>query len=71
MNIGSRRSFVRRVATWARRIGAITLFVEDLREAKRFYSEVFGLTAAFEDDHSVAFNVAGTIVNLPAARGCS
>jgi catechol-2,3-dioxygenase len=31
------------VASWPKRISAITLFVEDLAAAKRFYREVLGL----------------------------
>ena len=37
-------------ATWPGGIAAITLFVEDLAEAKRFYADVFGLPVAFEDE---------------------
>ena len=36
-------------------IQAITLFVEDLDAAKRFYGEVFGLPIAYEDDASAVF----------------
>ena len=53
------------------RIGAITLFVEDLEPAKCFYQDVFGLEAIFEDESSVAFDFGNTIVNLlstPAAH---
>jgi catechol 2,3-dioxygenase-like lactoylglutathione lyase family enzyme len=49
---------------WPKGIGAITLFVEDLEAAKRFYQEVFGLPVAFEDDHSAVFSFGNTIVNL-------
>jgi catechol 2,3-dioxygenase-like lactoylglutathione lyase family enzyme len=45
-------------------IGAITLFVEDVGEAKRFYGEVFDLPVHFEDDVSVVFRFGGTLVNL-------
>jgi catechol 2,3-dioxygenase-like lactoylglutathione lyase family enzyme len=50
--------------TWPQRIGAITLFVEDLDAAKRFYREVFGLPVHFEDDDSAVFDFGNTIVNL-------
>lgn len=50
--------------TWPRSIGAITLFVEELDAAKRFYREVFGLPVAFEDDDSAVFNFGNTIINL-------
>ena len=52
------------VEPWAKGIGAITLFVEDLGAAKKFYREVFGLPVAFEDDDAVAFNFGNTIINL-------
>jgi catechol 2,3-dioxygenase-like lactoylglutathione lyase family enzyme len=52
------------VGSWPSGIGAITLFVEDLDTAKRFYREVFGLPVAFEDDDSAVFNFGNTIVNL-------
>jgi catechol 2,3-dioxygenase-like lactoylglutathione lyase family enzyme len=46
------------------RIGAITLFVEDVADAKRFYREVFDLPVHFEDDVSVVFGIGDTLVNL-------
>jgi catechol 2,3-dioxygenase-like lactoylglutathione lyase family enzyme len=51
-------------ASWPSGIGAITLFVEDLGAARRFYEDVFGLPVAFEDDDSCVFNFGNTIVNL-------
>ena len=52
------------VRSWPRGIGAITLFVEDLEAAKRFYREVFGLPVVFEDDNSAVFDFGNTIINL-------
>jgi len=49
---------------WPGAIAAITLFVEDLEAAKRFYREVFGLPVAFEDDNSTVFMFGETMVNL-------
>ena len=49
---------------WAGGIGAITLFVEDVETAKRFYREVFGLPVHFEDEVSAVFDFGGTLVNL-------
>jgi catechol 2,3-dioxygenase-like lactoylglutathione lyase family enzyme len=49
---------------WPRGIGAITLFVEDLAEATRFYQDVFQLPVAFEDDNSTVFKFGDTLVNL-------
>ena len=50
--------------SWATGIGAITLFVEDLDAAKRFYRDVFGVPLTFEDDNSAVFDFGGTLVNL-------
>ena len=57
---------------WPAGIGAVTLFVEDLGAAKRFYQKVFGLPVKFEDDDSAVFDFGNTIINLlkaAAARG--
>jgi catechol 2,3-dioxygenase-like lactoylglutathione lyase family enzyme len=45
-------------------IAAITLFVEDLGEAKRFYQDVFGLSVEFEDANSAVFRFGDTLINL-------
>jgi catechol 2,3-dioxygenase-like lactoylglutathione lyase family enzyme len=53
-------------------LGAITLFVEDLDLARRFYADVFGLKTVFEDESSAAFDFGNTTINLlavPAAHG--
>jgi len=52
------------VSSWPKGIGAITLFVEDLEAAKRFYWEVFGLAVTFEDEDSAVFDFGNAIVNL-------
>jgi catechol 2,3-dioxygenase-like lactoylglutathione lyase family enzyme len=49
---------------WPGAIAAITLFVEDLEAAKRFYREVFELPVAFEDESSTVFRFGATLVNL-------
>ena len=49
---------------WPKRIGALTLFVEDLAAAKQFYGDVFGLPILMEDPESVVFNFGNTVVNL-------
>ena len=51
-------------ASWPQGISAITLFVEDLDAAKRFYMEVFGLPVHFEDDDSAVFDFRTTLINL-------
>jgi len=55
-------------ATWPGGIAAITLFVEDLAEEKRFYEDVFGLPVFFEDDNSAVFKFGETLVNLLETR---
>ena len=49
---------------WPGGIAAITLFVEDLEAAKRFYGNVFELPVFFEDDSSTVFKFGDTLVNL-------
>jgi catechol 2,3-dioxygenase-like lactoylglutathione lyase family enzyme len=49
---------------WPGAIAAITLFVEDLGEAKRFYGEVFGLPVVYEDENSAVFRFGETLINL-------
>ena len=51
-------------ASWPKGISAITLFVEDLAEAKLFYREVFGLALRYEDDASAVFDFRNTLINL-------
>ena len=45
-------------------IAAVTLFVEDLDEAKRFYAEVFDLPVHWEDENSAVFLFGETMINL-------
>jgi catechol 2,3-dioxygenase-like lactoylglutathione lyase family enzyme len=54
------------MSSWPGDIDAVTLFVEDLEAAKRFYREVFGLSVFFESDDSAVFKFANTLVNLLA-----
>ncbi len=51
-------------AEWPGGVAAITLFVEDLEEARRFYQEVFRLPVFHEDEDSTVFKFGGTLVNL-------
>jgi catechol 2,3-dioxygenase-like lactoylglutathione lyase family enzyme len=45
-------------------IEAITLFAEDLATARRFYEEVFGLSAVFEDAVSAAYRLGPQLLNV-------
>lgn len=56
------------MSAWPGGIGAITLFVEDLEAAKRFYQEVFGLSVKFEDEASAVFDFGNTVINLLTAE---
>lgn len=49
-------------------ITAITLFVDDVRAARDFYVEVFGLPVHYEDDASAVFDFGNTLINLLDAR---
>jgi lactoylglutathione lyase len=58
-------------SAWPGGIAAITLFVEDLAAAKRFYTDVFQLPVFFEDDSSAVFKFGNTLVNLLEASEAS
>ena len=45
-------------------IAAITLFFEDLDEARSFYARAFGLPVHYEDESSTVFRFGATLVNL-------
>jgi catechol 2,3-dioxygenase-like lactoylglutathione lyase family enzyme len=49
---------------WPGGIFAITLFTEDLEQAKEFYQNAFGLPIDYEDSNSAVFRFGGTLVNL-------
>lgn len=59
------------MTTWAPSVDTVTLFVDDLPAAKRFYADVFGLPVAFEDADSVVFRFGSTLVNLLAVSAAS
>ncbi len=48
--------------TWP--IGAVTLFQEDLEQARSFYELVFGLEAVYEDENSAVYPFGETVINL-------
>jgi catechol 2,3-dioxygenase-like lactoylglutathione lyase family enzyme len=50
--------------TWPGGVAAITLFVEDLPAAKRFYLDVFRLAVIYEDENSAVFKFGETLINL-------
>lgn len=46
------------------RLGAVTLFAEDLAATKAFYTDVFGLPVTWADDVSAVFLFGETMVNV-------
>ncbi|MDB5057360.1 MAG: glyoxalase [Chloroflexi bacterium] len=52
------------MSSWPKGISAISLFVEDVAAAKRFYLESFGLPVVYEDDNSAVFKFGQTLINL-------
>ena len=61
---GSSESPRNEQADWPGPLYAITLFVEDLDAAKRFYREVFELPVFYETANSAVFNFGATHINL-------
>jgi catechol 2,3-dioxygenase-like lactoylglutathione lyase family enzyme len=53
-----------RMNAWPKGIFAITLFTENLEQAKEFYQNIFGLPIDYEDANSAVFKFGGTLVNL-------
>jgi catechol 2,3-dioxygenase-like lactoylglutathione lyase family enzyme len=49
---------------WSKGIFAITLFTENLEQAKEFYQNIFGLSMDYEDSNSAVFKFGETLVNL-------
>lgn len=52
------------MTSWAGLVSTITLVVEDLAVARRFYTEAFGVPVVFEDPQSAVVRVGGILVNL-------
>ena len=52
------------MADWKRRIGAITLYVPDLVEARKFYADAFGLDAQPLDDNTAMLRLGSIYVFL-------
>jgi catechol 2,3-dioxygenase-like lactoylglutathione lyase family enzyme len=52
------------MADWKREIGAITLYVPDLGEARKFYADAFGLDAQVLDDDTAIVRFEDILVFL-------
>jgi catechol 2,3-dioxygenase-like lactoylglutathione lyase family enzyme len=49
---------------WPKGIFAVTLFTEDLEQAKEFYQRAFGLPIHYQDPNSAVFKFGDTLINL-------
>jgi len=58
----------REVSELPKSVGAITLFVEDVRRSQAFYEKTFDLPPLLEDGDAAAFKFENTIVNLLQVR---
>ena len=54
----------RKMKAWPKGIFAITLFTENLEQAKEFYQNIFGLPIDYEDPNSAVFKFGDTLINL-------
>ena len=52
------------MADWKREIGAVTLYVPDLGEARKFYADAFGLDAQPLDDNTAMLRLGSIYVFL-------
>ncbi len=59
------------MSEWTRKVGAMTLLVADLSEAKQFYQTAFGLAVMYEDAETVMFQFTDVYVFLHQAAGAS
>ncbi len=50
--------------TWADKVFANTLFVDDIEISKAFYSAIFEKSPIFEDQNSVVFKFGDLLINL-------
>jgi catechol 2,3-dioxygenase-like lactoylglutathione lyase family enzyme len=58
-----------RMGDWKREIGAMTLYVPDVDEARKFYADAFGLDAQQLDEDTAMLRFEGVFVFL--ARGAA
>jgi catechol 2,3-dioxygenase-like lactoylglutathione lyase family enzyme len=59
------------MADWDREIGAMTLFVPDLSEARKFYADAFGLEAQPMDEDTAMLRFGGMAVFLHKAAAAA
>jgi len=54
----------RTVSAWLSNLDVVTLFVDDVARTKTFYQDAFGLSAIFENENSIVFNLDNTSLNF-------
>jgi lactoylglutathione lyase len=54
----------RAMSAWLNNLDVVTLFVDDVARTKTFYLNVFGLSAIFENNNSIVFNLDNTSLNF-------
>jgi catechol 2,3-dioxygenase-like lactoylglutathione lyase family enzyme len=52
------------MSAWLNNLDVVTLFVDDVARTKTFYQDVFGLSAIFENENSIVFNLDNTSLNF-------
>jgi lactoylglutathione lyase len=52
------------MSSWLSNVDVVTLFVQDVSRTKTFYQDVFGLSAIFENENSIVFNLDNTSLNF-------
>jgi catechol 2,3-dioxygenase-like lactoylglutathione lyase family enzyme len=52
------------MSAWLSNLDVVTLFVDDVARTKKFYLDVFGLSAIFENENSIVFNLDNTSINF-------
>jgi catechol 2,3-dioxygenase-like lactoylglutathione lyase family enzyme len=53
------------------KVGALSLFIDDVARSKAFYGKVFAADPLFEDETSVAYRFGDAVLNLTARSGAS
>jgi catechol 2,3-dioxygenase-like lactoylglutathione lyase family enzyme len=52
------------MSAWLSNLDVVTLFVDDVTRTKTFYQDVFGLSAIFENENSIVFNLDNLSLNF-------
>jgi len=56
-------------STLPAKLGALVLFIDDVKRSKAFYERIFGVEPLFEDATSVAYRFGDTVLNLAERSG--